>query len=84
MPNIMMRSDVEIMPSALKSYMALALVTGCIKYVSKVNRSLRVMFRSGCACAWLVGVRSDPPSRLKKAHESLFLVDKRKYNTDKV
>ena len=65
MPNIMMRSDVEIMPSALKSYMALALVTGCIKYESKVNKSLRVMFRSGCACAWSVGVRSDASHPLK-------------------
>jgi len=40
---MMMMSDVEMIPSAFRSYIALALVTGCMKYVSKFNRSMSVM-----------------------------------------
>ena len=43
MPNMMIRSDVEMSPSPFRSYMALALVTGCMKNDSKFNKSLKVM-----------------------------------------
>ena len=39
----MIRSDVEMSPSPFRSYMALALVTGCMKNDSKFNKSLNVM-----------------------------------------
>ena len=40
---MMIRSDVEMSPSPFRSYMALALVTGCMKNDSKFNKSLSVI-----------------------------------------